>query len=457
MPIKALTKTVVHATNCSRADESVGAAESTMECASRSIRRRNSTTDCTHPMNSESCGDACYVVSGVVDSSLHKNFSNMDDHLIQYLQVLELNRKDLNYEDVTDHIMMDDPKTFKEAMSQVDSEQWKIAVETEYENLKRKGVLKEVRIPKDKFRLIDSKLVFKRKYKDGKMHKYKARLCAKGFTQVEGQDYNETFAPVARMNTIRLFLKISISRNHKRRTADWLAAFCNGYLNETLYMKPPELWKVKEGHILLLVHALYGTKQADRSWYQQLKDYMINELKLKMCESDQCVFYREDYSLIILLYVDDVIISYECDDEYERLITKIKTDFEIGDEGELSWYLGNKIEEKDEYIKMSQTEYINKIMKKYGITGMEDTPMIKDYAITKSENDELFEEFNIESKIAYINDLVRNDEGRVAKIEGDKNHADIFTKSQDRKRHINNVIGLNLPEENDKKRIKLSK
>ena len=106
---------------------------------------------------------------------------------------------------------------------------------------------------------------------------------------------------------------------------------------------------------------------------------------------------------------------------------------------------------------MSQTVYINKIMKKYGITRMEDTQMIKDYAITKSENDELFEEFNIESKIGYINDLVRSDEGRVTKIEGDKNHADIFTKSQDRKRHINNVIGLNLPEENDKKRIKLSK
>ena len=62
----------------------------------------------------------------------------MDDHLIQYLQVLELNRKDLNYKDVTDHIMMDDPKTFKEAMSQVDSEQWKIAVKTEYKKKKHK-------------------------------------------------------------------------------------------------------------------------------------------------------------------------------------------------------------------------------------------------------------------------------------------------------------------------------
>jgi hypothetical protein len=111
------------------------------------------------------------------------NFDIVDDHLIQYLKVLELNRQDLDYKDVTDHIMMDDPKTLQEAMSQVDSEQWKIAVKTEYENLKRKGVLKEVRIPQGELRIIDSKLDFKRKYKDSKMYKYKARLCAKGLHQ----------------------------------------------------------------------------------------------------------------------------------------------------------------------------------------------------------------------------------------------------------------------------------
>jgi hypothetical protein len=578
-------------------------------------------TDEPTAVYSRSCKDACNEGKGKVNSSLPINSDIVEDHITLFLKVLDLNRKDVDYKDVTDHIMMDDPKTFKEAMSQADSEQWKIAVITEYNNLKRKGVLKEVRVPRGAVRLIDSKLVFKRKYKDGKMSKYKARLCAKGFTQVEGEDYNETFAPVARMNTIRLFLKISISRKHKRRTADWLAAFCNGYLNEELYMNPPELWEVKAGHILKLMHALYGTKQAGRSWYQQLKDYMINELKLIMCESDQCVFYRKDYSLLILLYVDDVIISYEREEDYQITIAKIKKDFEIGDEGELSWYLGNKIEEKENYIKMSQTEYINKIIKKYEINGLEDTPMIKDYAIVKSEDDELFEEFNIKSKIGslmyvavctrpdvmfavsyiarftnhpnkdvckaitrifkylnatkdyslkfeegkcslslqcdadfggdvndgkstsggcalldediidwwakkqttitaqatcdsellslnltckntiwtrgilhelginqkeptiiycdnqsaiqvvynpvlhqrtkhmrlkigYVNDLIRNDEARIAKIEGEKNLADIFTKSQDKKRHIKNVIGLKLPEDNNAKRNK---
>jgi hypothetical protein len=79
------------------------------------------------------------------------------------LKVLDLNRKDVDYKDVTDHIMMDDPKTFKEAMSQADSEQWKIAVKREYDNLKRKGVLKEVRVPRGTVRLIDSKFVFKKK------------------------------------------------------------------------------------------------------------------------------------------------------------------------------------------------------------------------------------------------------------------------------------------------------
>jgi hypothetical protein len=194
-------------------------------------------------INSRSCRDACNEGNGV-NSSLPINSDIVDDHITLFLKVLDLNRKDVDYKDVTDHIMMDDPKTFKEAMSQADSEQWKIAVKTEYENLKRKGVLKEMRVPRGAVRLIDSKLVFKRKYKDGKMSKYKARLCAKGFTQIEGEDYNETFAPVARMNTIRLFLKISISRKHRRRTADWLAAFCNGYLNEDLYMNPPELWEL---------------------------------------------------------------------------------------------------------------------------------------------------------------------------------------------------------------------
>jgi hypothetical protein len=86
----------------------------------------------------------------------------VEDHITLFLKVLDLNRKDVDFKDVTDHIMMDDPKTFKEAMSQADSEQWKIAVRTEYDNLRRKGVLKEVRVPRGAVKMIDSKLVLKK-------------------------------------------------------------------------------------------------------------------------------------------------------------------------------------------------------------------------------------------------------------------------------------------------------
>jgi hypothetical protein len=110
-------------------------------------------------INSRSCRDACNEGNGV-NSSLPINSDIVEDHITLFLKVLDLNRKDVDYKDVTDHIMMDDPKTFKEAMSQADSEQWKIAVITEYNNLKRKGVLKEVRVPRGAVRLIDSKLVF---------------------------------------------------------------------------------------------------------------------------------------------------------------------------------------------------------------------------------------------------------------------------------------------------------
>ena len=82
---------------------------------------------------------------------------------------------------------------------------------------------------------------------------------------------------------------------------------------------------------------------------------------------------------------------------------------------------------------------------------------ISTYNNILSDNQSAIQVNHIRLKIGYINDLLRNDEGRVSKIEGEKNLSDIFTKSQDRKRHISNVIGLNLHKENDEKRNKISK
>jgi hypothetical protein len=246
--------------------------------------------------------------------------------------------------------------------------------------------------------------VFKTKIKNNKIFKYKVRLCARGFTQNPIDDYNETYAPVARTNSLRIFIKISIIKNHKRKWMDVVAAYLYGLLNETLYLKPPQNWKCKPNHKLLLIKALYGTKQAGRSWYQLSKDFMTNELGLIICISDNCIFHNENFTIMILIYVDDILISYENEEEYQIVLNKIKSVFEIGEEGEIDYYLGIKIIDKGDRVEMIQKEYIEKLLSKYKVNGIADTPMLSNCSIIKSNEDNLISEkdYNAKSRIGSL-------------------------------------------------------
>ena len=312
-------------------------------------------------------------------------------------------REDINYEDVCNNLVINDPLTFKEAMNSPNSKKWLEAIKVEYDNLKRRGVLKEVAPPNGRnIRAIGSKLVFKTKTKNGKIDKYKVRLVAKGFTQVQWDDYNETFAPVARMNSLRIYLKISLDKSHKRRVIDFTAAYLYGQLNEDLYLTPPDGWECKKGNVLKMERALYGTKQAGRSWYQLIKDYLMKAEGFTMCKSDNCIFYNTDHNMMILLYVDDAIISYKYENDYLNLMRNLRAKFEIGEEGDLDWYLGVKIVDKGDSIFLNQETYIDKLISKYSIEGTIETPMLLDYAILKDKDDELDENFDIKSKIGSL-------------------------------------------------------
>jgi hypothetical protein len=161
---------------------------------------------------------------------------NRADHIMMMLEIKD-DRVDLN--DVINYIagdQLNDPTNLEEAMRSKDHLEWEKAMANEYENLLKRGVLKEVIPPPGEFiKEIDSKLVFKKKIKNNKIFKYKVRLCARGFTQSPIDDYNETYAPVDRTNSLRIFIKISIIKNHKRKWMDVVAAYLYGLLNETLY------------------------------------------------------------------------------------------------------------------------------------------------------------------------------------------------------------------------------
>jgi hypothetical protein len=206
------------------------------------------------------------------------------------------------------------------------------------------------------------------------------------------------------MNTFRFFLVISVSRGHVRIQIDFIAAFLYAPIAEDIYIQTPEGWDVAPGNVLKLKKALYGLKQAGRSWYQVLKDYLTREEGFSMCLSDHCVFTKDGGHIMLLLYVDDLIISSLDPLVGEKLLARIKAKFEIGEEGKLDWYIGMAVKDDGVSVRLSQSNYVVKAIEKYGYDKKKtaESPMKDLYAIEKKPDDELFEDENIRSKIGTL-------------------------------------------------------
>lgn len=171
-------------------------------------------------------------------------------------------------------------------------------------------------VPKpDKVKVIGSKWVYKRKYGIPGVHepRFKASLVAQGFSQKEGFDYNEIFAPVAKHASIQILLEIVAYEDLELEQLDVKTAFLNGDLDEVIYMKHPEGFSIKrkEDWVCLLKKSLYGLKQSPRQWNQKFNDFMM-KLNFKRSSFDRCVYVKqaEDGSYIyMLLYVDDMLVA----------------------------------------------------------------------------------------------------------------------------------------------------
>jgi len=158
----------------------------------------------------------------------------------------------------------DVPLTFDEAMNSLDSKKWKEAIDEELDALNQNDTWELVPLPPDK-RSISSKWVFKvKRYPDGRIQRHKARLVARGFAQIEGVDYSETYAPTTRYDTIRVLLSLSVSRGLKISQFDVKTAFLHGELEEEVYMDLPDGVKESTNRVCKLKKALYGLKQAPR-------------------------------------------------------------------------------------------------------------------------------------------------------------------------------------------------
>jgi hypothetical protein len=184
-----------------------------------------------------------------------------------------------------------EPKKIDEALRDVD---WINAMHEELNNFTRNQVWDLVERPKD-HNVIGTKWIFRNKQdQDGIVIRNKARLVAQGYTQVEGLDFGETYAPVVRLEAIRILLAYACANNIKLYQMDVKSAFLNGYINELVYVEQPPSFEdeKKPNHVFKLRKALYGLKQAPRAWYKRLRDFLLSK-GFKMGKVDTTLFTKK--------------------------------------------------------------------------------------------------------------------------------------------------------------------
>lgn len=166
------------------------------------------------------------------------------------------------------------PDSFDQAMVTEEAEQWKNATDEEMASLLENETWDLVELPKGK-RPIANRWVLRLKLKaDGSIDRFKARLVAKGYSQKPGVDYDETFSPVARFDTVRAILSIAAFEKLKLMQFDVKTAFLYGELQEEVFMKQPEGYEDGTGKVCKLNRSLYGLKQAPRCWNKRFVDFL---------------------------------------------------------------------------------------------------------------------------------------------------------------------------------------
>jgi hypothetical protein len=262
-----------------------------------------------------------------------------------------------------------EPKKVEEAL---DDESWINAMHDELHQFTRNEVWSLVPRPYDR-NVIGTKWVFKNKSDEhGTVVRNKARLVAQGYTQVEGIDFDETFAPVARLESIRVLLAIACHLGFKLYQMDVKSAFLNGLLQEEVYVEQPKGFQdpLHPNHVYKLKKALYGLKQAPRAWYERLTTYLLDHGFVRG-QADRTLFIRSNgqHKLIAQIYVDDIVFGATIDSHAHQFSNEMKTEFEMSMIGELNYFLGLQVKQSPEGIFISQTKYARDLVKRFGLDG----------------------------------------------------------------------------------------
>ncbi|GJX59042.1 retrovirus-related pol polyprotein from transposon TNT 1-94 [Tanacetum coccineum] len=219
--------------------------------------------------------------------------------------------------------------------------------------------------------IIGTKWVFRNKLDENNIvSQNKARLFALGYNQQEGIDYDETYAPVARLESIRILLAYASALDFKLFQMDVKSAFLNGFINEEVYVAQPIgfIDFEKPDHVYKLKKALYGLKQAPKAWYDRLKAFLFkHEYKMGMVDNILFIKKKSLNLIIVQIYVDDIIFGLTCQDMCDEFAKIMHDEFEMSMMGELNFFLGQQIKQMEDGIFFNQYKYIKEMLKKSGL------------------------------------------------------------------------------------------
>ena len=224
---------------------------------------------------------------------------------------------------------------------------------------------------------IGCRWIYKIKHRsDGTIERYKARLVAKGYTQLEDLDFLDTFAPVAKLTTLRLLLAIAAANNWTLTQLDVNNAFLHGDLIEEVYMKPPPgLVLPHSNRVCKLQRSLYGLRQAGRQWYAKLSSFLISN-KYTISNANHSLFLKHSGSntTALLVYVDDTVLTGNDKAEILHITNLLDQHFKIKNLGDLTYFLGLEVAHNSSGIHLSQRKYTIDLLHETGMQNCSPMP-----------------------------------------------------------------------------------
>lgn len=278
-------------------------------------------------------------------------------------------RKELGHDGQQTSLLVasSDPLTLQDALSSDDKKQWELAMKDELDSLVKNSTWVLKSLPNNR-KAIRNKWIFKLKPSvGGNAERFKARLVVKGCSQVAGLDYGETFAPVARYDSIRMLLAMAAENDLELAQFDVKTAFLYGELDEEIYMLQPDGFEDGSGRVCLLQKSLYGLKQAPRQWNKKF-DNFLKDFGLSPTNYDRCIYANEREQLYVALYVDDGLACSKSKDTIDKLLASLKSEFEITvSDAEL--YVGLQLDRDRiaKTIRVHQTRYAESVLARFNM------------------------------------------------------------------------------------------